>query len=48
MIIEFHHANGTIDIHKGPSQAELKTEHDAGACDAWCAYCYDEACQGAE
>lgn len=37
-----------IEHFIGPSQQELKAAHDAGECDAWCGYCYGEACYALE
>jgi hypothetical protein len=44
IMIEQLHADGTVaDRYKGPSDIQLKAEHEAGKCGAFCGYCYDEA-----
>lgn len=44
-MVEFTDASGNIlETIYGPSQEELKQEHDEGRCGAFCGYCYHAAC----
>lgn len=44
MVVEVCRADGSIiERYLGPSEEQLKYEHDVGQCDAFCGYCYQEA-----
>lgn len=44
MVVEVHRADGSLaERHLGPSEEQIKAEHDAGQCGALCGYCYHEA-----
>ena len=46
MVVTVRRADGSIvERYAGPSDAQLKYEHDAGKCGAMCGYCYHEACE---
>lgn len=44
MVVEVRRADGSIvERYSGPSEGQLKYEHDAGLCGAFCGHCYHEA-----
>lgn len=44
LIVEVRRADGSIvERYLGPSEEQLKYEHDEGRCDVFCGYCYHEA-----
>ena len=46
VIVEVRRADGSVvERYLGPSEDQLKYEHDAGRCGAFCGYCYHEAAE---
>lgn len=43
--IEVRRGDGSlVERYLRPSEEQLKAAHEAGACGAWCGYCYHDAC----
>jgi hypothetical protein len=46
MVVEVRRAAGSIvERYAGPSEEQMKYEHDVGKCGAMCGYCYHEAAE---
>ena len=44
MIVEMRHPDGSLsERYAGPSVEQIKAEHGAGRCGAFCGHCYHEA-----
>lgn len=44
MIVEVRRADGSLaERYLGPSDEQIKFEHEAGRCGAFCGHCYHEA-----
>lgn len=44
LVVEVRRENGSlVERYLGPSEEQLKYEHDTGRCGAFCGYCYHEA-----
>ena len=46
LVAEVYRADGSLaERYLGPSEKQLKHEHDTGQCGAMCGYCYHEAAE---
>ena len=44
--IQLINPDGSVEYtHYGSTQQELELKHRFHLCDAWCSYCYSEACK---
>lgn len=45
LVVEVRRADGSVaERYFGPSEAQLKYEHDMGRCNSFCGYCYKAVC----
>ena len=44
-ITEYDSNGVVVSVNYGKTRVELKSDHDNGICDAFCAICYSDACE---